>query len=55
MCKHTEEFGGEQSPARIKAPPQKRRSVVRVESAEAQDYVSRQQGLEEIVQKRWKS
>ena len=49
MCKHTKEFEGEESPARSKAPPQKkRRAVVRTESAEMQDDVSRQQGVEEI-------
>ena len=39
MC----EIGGEQQPVRVKAPPQKRRAVIRVESAETQDYVSGQQ------------
>ena len=48
MCEHTEEIGEEQRPARIKAPPQKRRAVIRLESAEAQDPVSGQQGLEEL-------
>ena len=46
--KHTEEIGEEQSPARSKAPPQKTRAEIRVESAETQDNVSGQQGLEEI-------
>ena len=36
------------SPARVIAPPQKRRAVIRVESAETQDYVSEPHGLEEI-------
>ena len=49
VCEHLEEFGGEQSPTRIKAPPQKRRAVIRVESVETQDYVSEPQGLEGIV------
>ena len=41
---------------RIKAPPQKRRAVERTESAGTQDYVSRQQGLEEIdAEERWRS
>ena len=40
VCEHFEEIGKEQSPARVKAPLQKRRAVLRVESAEAQDYVS---------------
>ena len=31
---------------RIKAPPQKRKSVIRVQSAETQDYKTEQQGLE---------
>ena len=43
-----EESGKEQSPARVKAPPQKRRTMIRVESKEVQDYVSEQQGHEEI-------
>ena len=41
---------GEQQPVRAKAPPQKRRAVIRVESAETQDFVSEQQGLEELGQ-----
>ena len=41
---------------RIKAPPQKRRAVERTESAGTQDFVSRQQGLEEIdAEERWRS
>ena len=32
----------------MKAPPQKRSAVIRVESAETQHYVSKPQGLEEI-------
>ena len=36
MC----ETEGEQQPVRVKAPPQKGRAVIRVESAETQDYVS---------------
>ena len=47
VCEQTEEVGKEQSPARVDAPPQKRREVVRVESAETQDYVSEPPGLEE--------
>ena len=46
MC----EIGGEQQPVSVKAPPQKRRVVIRVESTEAQDYVSGQQGFEELGQ-----
>ena len=46
MC----EIGGEQQPVRVKAPPQKRRVVARAESAETQDHVSGQQGLEELGQ-----
>ena len=41
---------GEQHSVRVKAPPQKRRAVRRVESAETEDYVSVQQGLEELGQ-----
>ena len=48
MCGHTEEIGKQQSPARVKAQPQKKRAVRCVESAETQDYVSEPQGLEEI-------
>ena len=40
MFEHTGEVGEEQQPVRVKAPPQKRRAVIRVESAETQDYVS---------------
>ena len=46
VCEQIEEIGQEQSPARVKAPPQKRRAVIRVESAETQDYVSEPQWLE---------
>ena len=46
MC----ERGGEQQPVRVKAPPQKRRVVIRVESAETQDCVSGLRGLEELGQ-----
>ena len=46
MC----EIGAEQQLVRVKAPPQKRRAVIRVESVETQDYVSGQQGLEELGQ-----
>ena len=35
-------------PARIKGSPWKRRVVIRVESAETQEYVSEHQGLEEV-------
>ena len=48
VCEHVEEIGKEKSPARVEAPPQKRRAVIRVESADTQDYVSEPQGLEEI-------
>ena len=41
-----EDIGKEQSPARAKAPAQKRRAVIRVESAETQDYVSESKGPE---------
>ena len=37
----------EQSPVRVKAPPQKSRAVTRVECEETQDYASEPQGLEE--------
>ena len=47
MCEHTEEVGGEQSHPRIKTPPQKRRAVVRAQSAETHNSVSREHGLEE--------
>ena len=47
VCEQIEENGKEQSPARVKAPPQTRKAVIRVESAETQDYVSEQQGLDE--------
>ena len=33
------EIGGELQPVRVKAPPQKRRAVIRVELAETQNYV----------------
>ena len=48
MCEHRRNCGEEQSPARIKAPPQKKRAVIRLESAETEDCVSGQQGLEEL-------
>ena len=48
VCEHAEEVGQEESAARVRAPPQKRRAVMRVESAETQDYVSESQGLEGI-------
>ena len=41
------EIGKEQSPERVKSPPQKRRAVTRVESAETQDCVSEPQGHEQ--------
>ena len=44
MC----EFGGEQLAARVKAPSQKIRAVIRAEPAETQDYVSGLQALEEL-------
>ena len=44
------EIKGEQRPVRVKAPPQKRRVVIRVESAETQDYVSGQQGFVDLCQ-----
>ena len=47
VCEHIEEMWKERSPARVKAPPQKRRAVIRVESAHTQDYVSEPHGLEE--------
>ena len=51
MCQHTEEFE-RRSKSREKqstaAKKKKRRAVVRTELAETQDYVSRQQGVEEI-------
>ena len=34
-------------PCKPEAPPQKRRAVIRVESAETQDYVSESQWIEE--------
>ena len=46
MC----EIEGEQKPERSKAPPQKRRAVIRVESAETQDCVSGQQAFEAFSQ-----
>ena len=48
VCEQIEEIGNEQSPARVKAPPQKRRAVIRVESAETQDYASETQEMEEF-------
>ena len=48
VCEHTEEVEKEQSPARVNAPPQKRRAVTRVEFAETQDHVSEPQWLEGI-------
>ena len=48
LCVNIEEIGKEKSPARVQAPPQNRRAVIRVESAETHDYVSEPQGLEEI-------
>ena len=50
MCEHIGEVGEEQQPVRGKAPPQKRTAVTRVESADTQDYLSGQQGLEELGQ-----
>ena len=47
VCEHIEEIEEEQSPLQAKAPPQKSRAVIRVESSETQDYVSEPQGLEE--------
>ena len=46
MCT-IEEMEKEQSPAQAKAPQQKRRAVIRVESTETQDDVSEPQELEE--------
>ena len=48
VCDLIEGIGKEQNAARVKAPPQKRRAVIRVQSAETQEYVSEQQGLEEV-------
>ena len=48
VCEHFEEIEQEQSSARVNTPPQKRRALKRVESAETQDYVSEPQGFEEI-------
>ena len=48
MCEHIESIEKEQSPARVKPPPQTRRTVIRAESVETQDYVSEPQGLEGI-------
>ena len=42
MC----DIEGEQRPVRVKAPPQKRTAVIRVEPAETQDDVPGQQGFE---------
>ena len=47
VCEHVQEMGKQQSPAQVKAQPKKRRAVIRVESAETQDYVSEPQGLRE--------
>ena len=45
-CERNQVIGTGQSPARIKAPPQRRRALIHVESTETQDYVSEQEGLE---------
>ena len=50
MC----EIGSEQL-VRVEAPPQKRRTVRRVEPAETHEYVSVQQGLENLVKKKLRS
>ena len=56
VCEHVQEMGKQQSPAQVKAQPKKRRAVIRVESAETQDYVSEPQGLRERdTKKRWRS
>ena len=47
MCEHVEAIGKQESPARVQAPSQKRRAVIRVESVETQDDVLEPQGLEE--------
>ena len=46
------EIEGEQQLVRVKAPPQKRRAVIRVESAETQDCISEKQGLQDLVKKK---
>ena len=48
MCEHIEKIGNVQSPSGVKEPPQKRRAVIRVESAETLDYVSEPQEMEEF-------
>ena len=48
VCERVEEIGKEQKSTQVKAPPQTRRAVIRVESAETQDKVSEPQGFEEI-------
>ena len=51
VCEQIKEIEKEQSHSQAKAPPQKRRAVIRVESADTQDHV-----LEEIeTKKRWRS
>ena len=47
VCEHIEDIERERSPARVKAPPLKRRAVIRLESAETQDYGSELQLFEE--------
>ena len=47
---HIGEVGEEHRPLRIKAPPQKTRVVIRVESAKTQDYVTGQH-----PEKKWRS
>ena len=46
VCEHIGETGKQQSPTQVKAPPQKRRAVIRVKSAETQDNESEPQGVE---------
>ena len=48
MCERMGEVGEERQPVRVKAPVWKRRAVIRVESAETQDTVSGQQGVEDF-------
>ena len=43
MCEHIKEIGKEQSPDQVKAPPQKRRAVIRGK------------GLKNETKKRWRS
>ena len=48
VCERIGKAGEKRQPVKVKTPPQKRRAVIRVGSAETEECVSGQQGLEEL-------